>query len=210
VFWAGSQRGAFKRCMTKQLSVARGSLDFEVIIEATDNLFAFKPQSRRHRSEEVTLQLHDTETMSCPPEDRAIENRDDSFQALIVGHGPATIRWVKCFASPEPEENDAGEAPCEDENPVAGSRYDGVVAVAPTIEEVIDILDAFREDHFDAHQTLTVTGFGLQATGVGNSESIVSQEAADRVARRIAQKQAEFEILRSTPPSISLGEGDAQ
>lgn len=210
VFWAGSQRGAFKRCLTKQVSVARGSLDFEVVIEATDDLFAFKPQSRRHRSEEVTLQTDDTDTMSCPPEDRAIENRDDSFQALIVGHGPATIRWIKCFASPEPEENDAGEAPCEDENPVTGSRYDGVVATAPTLPEAIAALAGFAEDHFDSHQTTTVTGFGFSAVGVGNSESIVSQEAADRVAQRIAQKQAEFEILRSTPPGLSQGRGDAQ
>jgi hypothetical protein len=210
IFWAGSQRGAFKRCFTKQISVARGSMDFETIIDASANVFAFKPQSRRHRSEEVTLQTDDTDTMSCPPEDRAIENRDDSFQALIVGHGPATIRWIKCFASPEPEENDAGEAPCEDENPVTGSRYDGVLVSAESISEVIAALDAFREDHFESHETLTMTGFGLAATGVGNSESIVSQEAADRVALRIAEKQAEYEILRSTAPTLSLGLGDAQ
>lgn len=210
IFWAGSQRGAFKRCMTKQISVARGSLDFEIEVTAQSDLFSFKPQSRRHRSEEVTLQPHDTDTLSCPVEDRLIENRDDSFQALIVGHGPATIRWIKAFASPELEENDAGEAPCEDENPVNGSRYDGVLESATSLQEVIDKLDSFREDHFDAHQTTTVTGFGFEAVGVGNSESIVSQEAADRVALRIAQKQAEFEILRSTPPTLSLGLGDAQ
>lgn len=209
IFWAGSQRGAYKRCMTKQLSVARGSLDCDVTITAQDDLFSFKPQSRRYRSEEATLQLDDTDTMSCPVEDRAIENRDDSFQALIVGHGPATIRWIKAFASPEPEENDPGEAPCEDEKPFNGSRYDGVLASDDTLPEVVQRLDEFHEDHFTSHKTATVTGFGLTATGVGNSESVVSQEAADRVAECIAEHQAEFEILRNTPPDLSLGEGDA-
>lgn len=210
MFFAGSQRGAFKRCFTKQISVARGSLDYEHEVTAQSDLFSFKPQSRRHRSEEVTLQSDDTDTGSCPVEDRAIENIDDSFQALIVGHGPATIRWIKAFASPEQQEQYAGEAPCNDESPVNGSRYDGVLETGETLQEVINKLDQFREDHFDAHQTMTVTGFGFSATGVGNSESIVSQEAADRVALRIAQKQAEFEILRSTPPTLSLGLGDAQ
>lgn len=210
VFFAGSQRGAFKRCMTKQILSSRGSLDYQVSVSANSNIFAFKPQSRRNRSEEVTLQSDDTDTGSCPTEDRAIENIDDSFQALVVFHGPVTIRWLKAFASPEPQEQYAGEAPCEAESTINASRYDGVVATDTTLDGAIAKLDAFREDHFDSHQSVTVVGFGLSATGIGNSESIVSQEAADRVAKRIAQKGAEYEILRSTPPTLSLGLGDAQ
>lgn len=209
VFFAGSQRGAFKRCLTKRLSVSRGSLDANTVFSAQSDIFSFKPQSRRIRSEEVTLQSADMDTGSCPIEDRANENLDDSFQALIVGHGPATIRWVRAFASPEPQEQYAGEAPCDDETGINGSRYDGVAASGENLEEVIQKLDAFREDHFTSNQTLTVSAFGFVSVGVGSSESIVSQEAADRVARRIAEKQAEFEILRSVTPTLSLGEGDA-
>jgi hypothetical protein len=42
---------------------------------------------------------------------------------------------------------------------------------------------------------------------VGTAESIVSQAAADRVAKRIATRMAEVEFLASQPRILSLGEG---
>jgi hypothetical protein len=47
----------------------------------------------------------------------------------------------------------------------------------------------------------------VAAVGVGTAESIISQEAADRVANIIATKQAEMEIVLTLPPVLSLGEG---
>ena len=61
-------------------------------------------------------------------------------------------------------------------------------------------------DRYTSNQTVVVEQSGLSAVGVGFAESIIAQQAADRVAEIIATKMAENELRAALPPVISVGE----
>jgi hypothetical protein len=58
---------------------------------------------------------------------------------------------------------------------------------------------------FLSTKTAALEQNGIAAVGVGSSESIVSQDAADRVAERIAIRDAENQIQLAAPLIVSLG-----
>jgi len=203
VFYAGGLRGSYKNVLAKTISVERGNLMTEVPITATTQLFSFKPQSRVERTEEAAQKTD--ETGSCPIESESNEDIDDSFQLLIVGHGPAAVRWIRAYSTHEPVPPNGTNEACVDETKFNAIRFDGVgVQSEDRAELAAETANlAFRQ--FFANKTVSLTQDGITTVGVGDAESVVSQSAADRVATRIATKRAEVELSSLLPRIFSLG-----
>lgn len=205
VFYAGGSRGAYKNILAKQISVERGSLMPESEITATTQLFAFKPQSRIERTEEASQKSNDSG--SCPVESDKNEDIDESFQLLIVGHGPAAIRGIRSYSTHEKVETNGSNAACQDETGFNAVRFDGAGIHSEDRAEMVEALGAKDLRVYNSSRTVSLTQGGQTAIGVGSAESIVSQSAADRVAERVAQKRAEIEISAMLPRVLSIGEG---
>jgi hypothetical protein len=206
-FYAGSSRGAFKKIMAKLVKVLRGTVISGETITATTELFALKPQSRQLRTEDARGQDNTEETGSCDVENDKLEDRDESFQLLIVGHGPATIKWVRAFAFPEQEDLSGDSKACEDEEGAKAIRFDGAGGSAETAAEAIASIGSVPADFYESNQTVTLESGAFSATGVGYATSIVSQAAADRVAAIVATKQADALLTAQLPSIISAGKG---
>jgi hypothetical protein len=207
VFFAGGPRGAYRPMLTKQLSIQRGSLDSGQEITMASSLFAFKPQSRVVRTEDANNQAADPLAGSCGVERIDNDNVDESFQFLIVGHGPATIRWIRSFAYPVPEDTAGDGLACSDETRLNAVRFDGVAAAADDIGSLIAELSTATTQGFFSNQTQVLRNGDFSAVGVGSAESIVSQKAADRVATIVATQQAQAELDSVVPPVLSVGLG---
>jgi hypothetical protein len=207
VFYAGGSRGAFRQVMNKLVSVQRGSLSFDQEITADSILYAFKAQSRVLRTEDANQQVSDTEQGSCGVESEDNDNIDRDFQLLIVGHGPATIRWIRPFAFLVPEDFSGEAEACQPEPPVRAVRFDGVGTNQPDAADAIADLASRPMADFVSQKTVVLNQQDFTAVGVGQGESIVSQEAADRVAEIVATRMAEMELTSETTPVISTGTG---
>jgi hypothetical protein len=207
IFYAGGTRGAYKQILGKKISVERGSIRFDEEITAITELFAFKPQTRRIRTQDANQQSNDLDTGTCGVESKDIEAIDDSFQLLIVGHGPATIKWIRAFAIDTPEDKSGEPDACDDETQFNTVRFDGVGLRTEDLVGMSDALAALPIAHYTSVKTAALTQDGLTAVGVGTAESIVSQKAADRVATRIAERVAEVELINALPKTFSAGEG---
>jgi hypothetical protein len=207
VYYAGSLRGGYKPVLAKKISVDRGSLSYTRDITATTSLFAFKPQERVIRTQDANQQPNSAETGTCSVESDKLEELDNSFQLLIIGHGPATIRWVRAWALSSPEDVSGNSEACTDEVPHNTVRFDGAGQSGADDKLVVEELAAREIFYFTSVQTAVVAQDGFSAVGAGTAQSIISQAAADRVAGIIATKQAEAELNSVLPKILSLGEG---
>jgi hypothetical protein len=208
IFYAGGLRGAFKPVCAKRISVERGSLSYDQEITATTQLFAFKPQVRIVRSEDANQQAVDLETGSCPPESDKLEDVDSEFQLAIIFHGPAAVRQIRTFGILDAEDYNGG-APevCENQARFNAVRFDGVGVTSTDYAGAVTALSEAFVRRFTANRTTAVSQDGFTAIGVGFAESVVSQDAADRVAEIVAVKQAEAELSGVVPPILSVGLG---
>lgn len=204
VFFAGGMRGAYKPILSRKIKVARGNIHSGTEITAQTELFALKPQSRRLRTEGARGLTVDADTGSCPVERNKFEDIDESFQLMIVGHGPATIRWIRVFASLEAEDVSGDNAACQDETAENAIRFDGAGASGDTALADVAAKPAAR---YTSNQTELLTSGTFSAVGVGHASSIISQRAADRVAGIVATKQAEALLVGMLPPTLSAGLG---
>jgi hypothetical protein len=143
----------------------------------------------------------------CGVEKPDNDNIDESFQFLIVGHGPMSIRWIRSFAYPVSEEQSGSGDACTNETRLNAVRFDGVAAFAENFSDLVAELTAAQTQDFTSNQTQMLSNGEFSAVGVGTAESIVSQEAADRVANIIAGKQAQAELDALVPPVLSVGLG---
>lgn len=205
VFYAGGLRGAFKSVLAKKISVEKGSLSFDREITATSQLFSYKPQSRLLRTEEATSQSTAGDSGTCPAESKNDEDRDTSFQLLIVGHGPATVHRIRATALEDPDDTAGDDKACQDETEFNAIRFDGAGVTATDQTEAFEELAAKAVAHFTSNRTATINYRGVSEVGIGYAESIVSQRAADRVANIIAVKMAENDLSRQLPPTRSIG-----
>jgi hypothetical protein len=206
VFYAGGLRGAYKKLLSKRFHVTRGGLTYGVPIRLSTDIVTYKSQSRRVRTEDARRLVDDTETGSCPAESDKQENVDESFQLAIVGHGPATIRWIRTWAAPEKEDLSGNGEACQDETGFNAVRFDGAGAHAGDLTEVqLGVLQHAIE-RYTSNQTTTVDQEGQSVVGVGYAESVISQAVADRVALRVAVRTAENQLSWSLPPVLSVGE----
>jgi hypothetical protein len=205
VFYAGAFRGAFRQIMSKKISVEKGNLNFRILIDINSQLFGYKPQSRVIRSEDANQQDDNGSLSSCGAERPDVENIDESFELLVVGQGPATVRFLRTFALTVPEDKSGDGQACQDEASLSAVRFDGASVQGPS-EEALDIaLSQAPTQDFHSVVTETVIVGDFSAVGVGVAESIISQRAADRVALVIATKMAENELISVLPKTISLG-----
>lgn len=207
VFYAGGAKSAFRQAMAREINVTRGSLDSTQKLTGESRIYAFKPQARTLRTEDVNQQEVDSDVSSCAVESPNLDNIDQSFQLLVVGHGPATIRWIRPFGFTVSEDLSGDSKACEDETGFHAVRFDGVGVVTDTLQEAIEELSVKGLRSFSSVKTAVLTEQGITAVGVGTSKSLVSQKAADRVANTIAIKMAEAELTRDLPKIISVGEG---
>lgn len=205
-FYAGGTRGAFRQIMSKKLSVARGSLSENIELDANTQIFEFKPQSRKLRTQDAN-QIDNNQSGGCPAEDVDNDNIDESFQLAIVGHGPATIRWIRPWAFTVPPITNGDGTACEDEEVQNAVRYDGIGVSGDNLEEMTLELANAPEQHFVSTQTVRLEVDDFSAIGAGFSESVINQRAADRVAKIIATQQAEMELLSVRPHYFSTGFG---
>ncbi len=210
VFVAPGVRGEYLPIMGKRINVTRGSIRYDQPITATTKIFAYKPQARTERTQEFSNPAipGEQETSTCPVESELNDDLEESFQVLVVGHGPASIRWIRSWAILSPEESFSGDsAACENEQGFNIVRFDGVGAFSENETIAVEELSAKAVRNFESVKTASVTYNGITAAGVGSSESIVSQEAADRVAEIIATRMAETEIVAASPVFFSVGLG---
>jgi hypothetical protein len=205
VFYAGGMRGAFKRVLTRNLKVERGCFHTDQEVTINTSVFAYKPQSRLIRTEDARGQDVDTETGSCPAERQFLEDRDESFQLLIAGQGPATIRWIRAFARPEREDTSGDSDACSDEDAANAVRFDGAGVSETDTAAAYASLAVKELESYHAVKTAQVTADGLTSYGVGHAYSIISQSAADRVATIIATQSAEGSLSGRRSPIHSAG-----
>ncbi len=207
VFYAGGLRGAFKQIMSKLIKVEKGNLDTDVEIDMQTDLFAYKAQTRKERTEDVRNRTDDGETGSCPVEFDKEEGTDENFQLLVVGLGPATLRYLRVFAVPEPEELSGGNDACADETGFNASRFDGFATTSDSAAETGAALASKPLQKFESNQTAMVTYGDQTEVGVGYATCVISQGAADRLATRIATRTAEVELSKRLSPIYSAAEG---
>lgn len=206
-FLAPGDRGSFKQIMSKRVTAEQGSLVFNREVTATTQVFAYKAQSRILRTEDFRQQEPTEESGSCPVESEANDGVEESFQMLIVGHGPATIRWIRPFALADPEQFSGEPKACENEPPFNIVRFDGEAAHNEDVSVAALELEQRAVANYRANKTVSMTVDSITAVGVGFSESIIAQQAADRVAEIIATRQAETEIGVALPSILSIGKG---
>jgi hypothetical protein len=207
VFYAGGTRGSYRQIMNKLIAVSKGSLSYDQTVDMNTMIYGFKAQSRTIRTEDANQQTADDSKGSCGVETPDEDNIDRNFQLLIVGHGPATLKWVRPFAMLVPEDLSGDAQACDDETGINAVRFDGVgVHDASYQEAVLDLASKSVAD-FKSTQTNVVEQSGYEAAGVGTAESVVSQSAADRVAKIVATRMAENELACIQPPVTSIGKG---
>ena len=206
VFYAPGVRGSYRQIMRKKLTVQQGSIITGQDITETTQIFAYKAQSRVERTEDANQQSTENESGSCGIERNDLDNIDESFQLLVVVHGPGGVRWIRPWAFSVSEDVSGDGKACQDEDPFKLLRFDGNGVQNPNLTEAQAELSLLALSRYTSNRTVVVDQGGLSAVGVGFAESIVDQQAADRVADIIATKMAEAELRAVLPPITSVGE----
>jgi hypothetical protein len=206
VYYAGGTRGAFRQIMDRRMNVSKGSLSQTLTLSINSPIYSFKPQSRNERTQDADI-IDGDQDGSCPVERIDLDNIDDSFQLAICGHGPATIRWIRPWAMTVPPDVDGSGIACQDETQLRAVRFDGWAARGDSLADLVTDLAAAPMYFFESNETQSLSVDGFMAVGTGFSQSVVSQRAADRVAKIIATNQAEMELAAVRPPYFSTGFG---
>jgi len=202
VFWAGAQRGKYKRILTKRINATAGMLRALDIVTAEDILYSLKKQSRELRTQDAKEIWTNEKQTSCGVEDPLAEFKDESFQLLIVVSGPGAINSVLTETDPE-EGQKLGGACEEDEAENKLVRFDGAGESSKEFLEAADRL-ATDLEIFRSNQTATLMQDGFIETGVGEGESTISQAAADKIAECIAIRKAAKHLEEELPAIVSL------
>ena len=206
-FWAGGRRGKFKRVLTKRIRAARGILRTGVNITMNDRIYALKKQSRYLRTQDARA-LATTETLSsCHIECDYAEFKDDSFQLLVVGSGPAAIRSIILYLDSPDHLDDSGKCE-EDETEENFVRFDGAASEGSTVEDAKADFETHPDtqpEQFFANRTETVTAEGFTEVGIGEHTSVISMQDAEKVASAVAQKKAARSLVAILPLRVSRG-----
>lgn len=198
VFWAGADRGAYKKIQTKRIQAMRGSLRYDrQLTSGTDCIFSLKKQSRRIRTQDI-WELPEVVRSSCGVEYDRIEAIDSAFQLLIVGSGAGAVSGIRMFFDLV---NDDLSGTCEaDEADPRAVRFDGASAKG-TVDDALDALEAPMEI-YEGNQTAVATVKGITSVQTGTGRSIISQQDADKIALCIAFARVAHEIEELAPPTL--------
>jgi hypothetical protein len=203
VFWAGGKRGRYKRVLTKRIQATRGPIRYNDTYRLHDRLYSYKKQSRKVRTQDARELWPNEELTSCGVE-RSIDGAefiDESFQLLIVGSGPGAVDAVKLFIDPEGGDKLSGACE-EDEVDIRACRFDGACEHGTNFHSVLEELsqDALP---FRSSRTATITVDDETQIGVGEAQSIISQDDADKVAQHIANRVASKRLEAILPSAVS-------
>lgn len=204
VFWAGSDRGKYKRVLTKRIQANTATFVAGDVVDSDEILVSLKKQSRPLTTQDGKAIISEEGLSSCDVESPHVEFLDRAFQILIVGSGPGAVKAVVGYAEPPVNTDDSGA--CEkDETEENFVRFDGGASEAPNLEAA---LVEFENEIpvFRSSRTMTVTQDGFTEVGVGTGESIVSQQDADKIAEAAGKRIASWNLQRVLPQIISLGE----
>jgi hypothetical protein len=203
-FIAGGSRGQFRKVMTKQIKSAEGTLRHDQAINYSTSIFNLKPQTRVLRTEDIR-EIESNVNSTCPVERDFLEDRDETFQLVIVGSGRGGVRWIRTHAQPE-QEDLSGRCE-ENEQGFNAVRFDGAGAKDNNFEVVKNSLSA-GVDFYESTQIVQVSQKGYESTGVGSGKSVISQSNADRIATVVATRAAEKDLRFTIPPILSDGKVD--
>ncbi len=200
VFWAGFNRGKYKRIFTKRYNAGEGVFVPGAQISMEDTLFALKRQSRPATTQDARVLASDETLSSCDVEAPNEEFRDEAFQLLIVGSGPGGIRGYINYAEPPTNTDDAGGGVVENADEVEGNfvRFDGGAS-----ENIADLAEELPV--FTAVRTETVSQGGLTEVATASAESVISQQDADKIATAIARRIASKRLEDALPKIVSMG-----
>lgn len=204
VFYAGGASSQFLPLLNKLIHVERGTLDSAIQINAQSLLYALKPQSRVLTTSDANI-LQQPENEGPGVEKSDSTNIDTSFQLLIVGQGPATIRYVRPFAETVAPQTAGNGESNESEEKIHAVRFDGAGVSGEDLTAVVDRLTGATEFYFTSAQTVSLSYKGVTGVGVGFAQSVISQKAADRVAQIIARQFAAQQIVHQLTPVLSVG-----
>jgi hypothetical protein len=204
VFWGGTNRGKFKKILTKRMLAARGMLRYNRTLTSATRIFGLKRQSRYVRTEDVKSASPEEPLSSCGIESPYMEFKDDSFQLLIAGSGPGAVVSSLLYFSDPDKLDDSGKCE-EDETEEGFVRFDGAAAAGDIEEAQAEFEANHRSDPelFFAARAETVTAEGFTEVGMGEHTSAISQATADKVASTIARRMASAALEAVLPLRVS-------
>jgi len=200
ISWAGTRRGRYKPIGQKVVAAERGSVRFDVPIDATEEcFFALKPQGRTLRSIDALRSEPDSQT-SCGVESARDERFDTGFQIFVLISGPGAVDALRFFG--ESENEGRGGACLENETGQhRATRYDGAAATKSTAIAVMDAVNP-ADVLYTSTRSATITWNGFVATEVATRTSRVSQYDADRMAQCVAEMRAAKKLEDDAAPLI--------
>lgn len=205
VFWAGTNRGKYKRILTKRVLASKGMMRYSRIFKSAMRIFSLKRQSRYLRTADARSQSPEEDLSSCGIEAPYMEFKDESFQLLIVGSGPGALANVLFYFSDADKLDDSGK--CEqDETEESFVRFDGASTKAVDIEVAQANFEASNRSDpelFFAARAETMTAEGFTQVGMGQHTTPISQACADKVASTIARRQASAALEEILPRRVS-------
>lgn len=194
VSWAGTTRGRYKKSCLKVIKAARGVVQASDTFTYDTKFFSLKRQSRTISTED-TRQMQKDALDSCNVESDRIDGIDYGFQMCIMGMGPGGIRSIRVFATPE---NDEDKGACEkDESNVRAARFDGSAAFGDTLAEAVSVLLANPVSLYEACGSAAINFGGYNAVGTACESSVISQDAANYRATRVAEARAAEDLRRN-------------
>lgn len=207
VFWAGANRGKYKRVLTKRILAARGMLRADERFNMESRIFALKRQTRYLRTADARSQSPEEDLSSCDIESPYAEFKDDAFQLLIVGSGPGGISSSLMYFSDPDKLDDSGRCE-EDETEESFVRFDGAATKAASVAEAREDFAAGKRSEpelFFATRAETMTAEGFTEVGLGEHTTPISQACADKVASCIARRMASQALEEVLPRRVSQG-----
>lgn len=189
VDWRGIMRGRYKQCAGGRFRAGRGSVRQQDV----PTFFAMRGQARRVRTTEMRFEAPDV-LANCA-EGATTEERDFGFGLLVRWNGRAALREVRDYVSGIPESN-TGKCVTPETDTLyvrfdGGASADGSFDATSTAGKV-----------FTATQSASATVNGTTATATRVARSVISQEAADKVARQAAGAQVARTLFLNSPPIV--------
>jgi len=206
VFWAGARRGKYKKIFSQRLRATEGCFRPDMTITMNTKIFAFKKQSRMVRTEDAKDLIENQTESSCGVESPWTEFFDEAFQILVAGSGPGAVDAVRILYEPPVSRNDLLRTDsCENETESNVVRFDG--AAAESSESTAVAQEALSHDilEFTSLRSTSVTNQGFTEVAAGEGRSIISQDDADKIALRVAERKASHKIEASLPLVVSMG-----
>jgi len=206
-FWGGTNRGKYKRILTKRILASKGMLRFGRRLTTNTRIFGLKKQSRYVRTQDARSASPEETLSSCDIESPYGEWKDDSFQLLVCGSGPGAVSGLLMYMSDQDKLDDSGTVE-ENETQESFVRFDGAATRAVSIDAAQAEFEPDNSSEpklFFAARAESITAEGFTEVGVGQHTSAISQECAEKVASTIARRKAANALEAVLPKRVSQG-----